>query len=161
MEIPYIVNLLFSKFLKGHKLSLYQLFVFFSMALTYHAKHKVITCACGKLITGRHTCDIKLSKIEVVVCEYSSCFSKSEQPCPICIVKEQEQRYEEQWDRDESGYCVCAECRDKTDYGLPKRCSCKAFIDTDGETKCKSCLNRWTEPYLDSGECGECGYDGD
>ena len=137
--------------------------LFFTMSLTYHAKHNVITCACGKLITGKHTCDIKLSKIEVVVCDYySSCSSsKSEQPCSICVVKEQEQKFEEQWDTDESGYCICAECKDKTDYGIPKHCSCRAFIGIDGEPKCKRCLNRWTEPWLDSGECGECGYEGE
>ena len=131
------------------------------MSLTYHAEYKVITCACGKLITGKHTCDIQVSKIEVVVCAYTSRFSKSQKACQICAVKEQEQKYEEQWDTDESGYCVCAECRIKTDYGLPKRCKCNAYIDTDGEAKCKRCKELWTEPYLEFGECDECGYEGD
>ena len=58
------------------------------MALTYHAEHKVITYVCGKLITGKHTCDIKVSKIEVVVCDYTSHFSKTQKPCQICVVKE-------------------------------------------------------------------------
>ena len=135
--------------------------IHFSMALTDHRKHNVISCVCGKLITGKHKYNISISKIEVVVCDYSSQFSKTEKVCPTCIVKEKEQRYEQQWDKDESGYCICAECGEKTDYGLPKRCSCKAFIDIDGEAKCKSCLKVWTEPYLDSGECSKCGYQGD
>ena len=137
--------------------------LFFTMALMYHTRHKVTSCVCGELITGKHTCDIQVSKIEVVTCDYdsSSSYSKSEQPCSICVVKEQEEKYEEQWDHDESGYTICAHCKDKTDYGFPKQCSCRAFISIDGEPKCKKCLNRWTEPWLDSGECGQCGYDGD
>ena len=131
------------------------------MALTYHFHHNVISCACGKLITGSHTCDTQVTKIEVVVCNYISRFSKTnEQPCEICLVKEQEQRYEEQWEHDDSGCPTCAECEDRCDYGLPKRCSCAAFIDIDGKSKCKKCKKLWTEPYLNFGECGECGYEG-
>ena len=44
------------------------------MALTYHFHHNVISCACGKLITGKHTCDIQVTK--VVVGDYDSGFSK-------------------------------------------------------------------------------------
>ena len=108
-----------------------------------------------------HEFHTRVSKIEVVVCDYTTRFSKTEEPCQICVVKEQEQRYDEQWDNDESGYCICAECGEKTDGGLPKRCNCIAFIDTDGEAKCQRCKELWTEPSLELGACGECGYDGD
>ena len=130
------------------------------MALTYHFQHNVISCACGELITGSHTCDTQVTKIEVVVCNYISSYSK-EQPCQICLVKEQEQKYEEQWDYDDSGCRVCAECDSICEYKLPKRCSCTAFIDTDGKPKCKKCKKLWTDLFLNSGECGDCGYQGD
>ena len=47
------------------------------------------------------------------------------------------------------------------EYKLPKRCSCTAFIDTDGKPKCKKCKKLWTDLFLNSGECGDCGYQGD
>ena len=130
------------------------------MALTYHFHHNVISCACGELITGSHTCDTQVTKIEVVVCNYISSYSK-EQPCQICLVKEQEQKYEEQWDYDDSGCSICVECDSICEYKLPKRCSCTAFIDTDGKPKCKKCKKLWTDLFLNSGECGDCGYQGD
>ena len=130
------------------------------MALTYHFHHNVISCACGELITGSHTCDTQVTKIEVVVCNYISSYSK-EQPCQICLVKEQEQKYEEQWDYDDSGCSICVECDSICEHKLPKRCSCTAFIDTDGKPKCKKCKKLWTDLFLNSGECGDCGYQGD
>ena len=130
------------------------------MALTYHFHHNVISCACGELITGSHTCDTQVTKIKVVVCNYISRYSK-EQPCQICLVKEQEQKYEEQWDYDDSGCSICVECDSICEYKLPKRCSCTAFIDTDGKPKCKKCKKLWTDLFLNSGECGDCGYQGD
>ena len=132
------------------------------MALTYHAHHNVITCVCDQLITGKHTCDVKLSKIEVVECRYDSRFaSETEQPCPTCIVKEGEEKYEEQWARDESDYTICSVCRLKTDYRLPKSCSCVAYIDYDGVTKCKKCHKQWADNQdVDYGDCVECGYEG-
>ena len=130
------------------------------MALTYHFHHNVISCACGELITGSHTCDTQVTKIKVVVCNYISRYSK-EQPCQICLVKEQEQKYEEQWDYDDSGCSICVECDSICEHKLPKRCSCTAFIDTDGKPKCKKCKKLWTDLFLNSGECGDCGYQGD
>ena len=112
--------------------------------MTYHSGHQVITCVCGELITGEHMCSVKVSKIEVVICEYSCRFwKKTEKVCEVCIVKEGENRYEDQWETDESGYCVCAKCGDKTDGCLPKVCACKAYIDSDGEAKCKGCKGLW------------------
>ena len=61
------------------------------MALTYHSEHGVITCVCGELITGKHTCDILISKIEVVVCDFYSRFMKeNDKVCKVCLVKEGE-----------------------------------------------------------------------
>ena len=132
------------------------------MALTYHSEYKAITCVCGELITGKHMCGVKVSKIEVVVCEYSCRFwKKTEKRCEICIVQEQEKRYEDHWETDESGYCVCTECGDKTEGCLPKICACKTYVDNDGSSKCKGCKGIWEESYLESEECKNCGYDGD
>ena len=132
-------------------------------ALTYHAHHNVITCVCGQLITGKHVCDVKLTKIEVEECHYYSDFaSKSEQPCSTCIVKEGEKKHEEQWFKDEDGYVLCAICGEKSDYGLPKRCTCTAYIDYNGVSKCKRCHNQWADNQdLDYGTCDKCGYEGE
>ena len=102
------------------------------MALTYHFQHGVITCVCGELITGKHTCDIPISKIEVVVCNFFSRFWKEIEVCAVCVVKKGEKRYDDQWEIDESEYCVCSECKLKCDGSLPKRCDCHSYIDTDG-----------------------------
>ena len=77
-----------------------------------HSQHGVITCVCGELITGKHTCDILISKIEVVVCDFNSRFMKeNDKVCRVCLVKEGEKRYEDQWETDESGYCIYSECK--------------------------------------------------
>ena len=128
-----------------------------SIVLTYHSEHGVITCVCGELITGKHTCD----KIEVVVCDFYSDFMKeNDKVCRVCLVKEGEKRYEDQWDTDESGYCICAECRLKCDGYLPKRCDCHCYIDTDGTPKCKSCNEIWVINCVYA-TCEDCGYHGD
>ena len=58
-----------------------------SIALTYHSEHGVITCVCGELITGKHTCDT----IEVAVCDFYSDFMKeNDKVCRVCLVKEGE-----------------------------------------------------------------------
>ena len=51
--------------------------------------------------------------------------------------------YKDQWKEDDSGYCICRECGDKTEGFLPKRCTCNTFIDRDGETKCEGCNEIW------------------
>ena len=132
------------------------------MALTYHVEHKVITCVCGKLITGEHTCVIQISKIKVVVCGYTPprC-GRSGNGCGFCVDKEVERIYEDQWERDRCGNCRCAICGCASDASLPKICECTAFIDYDGKTKCKGCRKIWVKDDLYSGECGKCGYDGD
>ena len=128
-----------------------------SIALTYHSEHGVITCVCGELITGKHTCD----KIEVAVCDFYSAFMKeNDKGCRVCLVKEGKKRYEDQWDTDESGYCICAECGLKCDGYLPKRCDCHCYIDTDGTPKCKSCNEIWVINCVYA-TCEDCGYHGD
>ena len=131
------------------------------MALIYHSQHGVITCVCGELITGKHTCDILISKIEVVVCDFYSRFMKeNDKVCRVCLVKEGEKRYEDQWETDESGYCICAEYKLKCDGCLPKRCDCHSYIDTDGTPKCKGCNEIWVINCVYA-TCEDCGYHGD
>ena len=70
--------------------------------LTYHRYHGGLVCACSAIIQGKHCCDIKPAiKIEIQECEHPS--SKN---CSICLEKE-ELEYEEQWEKDESGYSCC------------------------------------------------------
>ena len=69
-------------------------------------------------------------------------------------------KYKDQWKVDDSGYCVCAECWDKTNGDLLKKCSCNAFIDIDGEVKCKSCKNVWNcNLDLIYDACEKCGIE--
>ena len=128
------------------------------MALIYHANHQVVSCVCGILISGEHDCEIPLSQVKVEVCYWFS--GRSGKPCKICVDQEKLEKYKNQWTKDESGYCVCRECGDKTDGDLPKRCSCNTFVDRDGETKCKNCKEIWN-PNLDLefDACEKCGYE--
>ena len=77
--------------------------------------------------------------------------------CRVCLVKEGEKRYEDQWETDESGYCICSECKLKCDGSLPKRCDCHSYIDTDGTPKCKGCKEIGTKNDVYS-DCEDCGY---
>ena len=60
------------------------------MVYIHHSIDGAVSCVCGELISGKHTCKIPVSKIEVVVCHWYS--GQSEQHCQICVVKEQEER---------------------------------------------------------------------
>ena len=129
--------------------------------LTYHTKHKILTCMCGIVIEGKHSCEVEVSKIQIVECDFVRSRDKNND-CQICIVKENERKFEDQWREDEDGYCYCSFCGDKSYWGLPKQCCCKAYVDNDGLEKCKSCHGTWTEVYLDMGDCDKCsGYHGD
>ena len=117
------------------------------MVLTYHSEHGVITCVCGELITGKHTCDT----IEVAVCDFYSDFMKeNDKVCRVCLVKEGEKRYEDQWETDESGYYICSEWKSSEKVRL-------SYIDTDGTPKCKGCMEIWTKNDVYS-DCEDCGY---
>ena len=130
------------------------------MALTYHEKHSCVSCVCGKLITGKHTCSIPVTKIEIVVCFWYS--GKSGKRCEICFGKEQEKKYEDQWWEDESGYTICRHCGVKTRARLPKYCCCPAFIDGDGIPKCKRCKEEWNDSEdMNVGICRICKYQGE
>ena len=129
------------------------------MALTYHEKHSCVSCVCGELITGKHTCSIPVTKIEIVVCFWYS--GKSGKRCEICFGKEQEKKYEDQWWEDESGYTICRYCGVKTHAQLPKYCCCPAFIDEDGIPKCKRCKEEWNDSDMDVGSCQACKYEGE
>ena len=129
------------------------------MALTYHEKHSCVSCVCGELITGKHTCSIPVTKIEIVVCFWYS--EKEGKKCEICFGKEQEKKYKDQWWEDESGYTICRHCGVKTRAYLPKYCCCPAFIDEDGIPKCKRCKEEWNDSYLNEGSCDTCKYEGE
>ena len=120
--------------------------------LTYHRYHGGLVCACGTIIQGNHCCNIKpATKIEIQECKHPS--SKN---CPICLEKEKEHEYGEQWRKDESGYSCCVFCGEKSYEELPKLCNCAAYVDTDGVQKCKACHEPWTEQYMET-ECSFCG----
>ena len=129
---------------------------------TYHKNHNVVSCVCGELINGKHDCKVegdKVMQIRVKECFYeSSRKDADEDACEICLDKEAEKAYEDQWDTDD-GYCICSTCGDKCDGDLPKECSCDAYIDRNGEERCKSCDELWLSPYLDYGSCKFCGSD--
>jgi hypothetical protein len=71
----------------------------------------------------------------------------------ICRKKENEQKCEQTM---KDGYCRCSFCGAKCDDELPKRCNCVAYIDNDGEAKCKSCHKLWTESDIEMGICNSC-----
>ena len=127
------------------------------MALIYHDKHQVVSCVCGILISGEHDCKITLSRVKVEVCYWFS--GRSGEPCKICIVQEKLEKYRYQWTEDDSGYCICRECGDKTEAFLPKECGCSAFVDKDGETKCKNCKEVWNCNLELTYACEKCGYE--
>ena len=130
------------------------------MALTYHKKYSCVSCVCGELITGKHTCSIPVKKIEIVVC--FGTLEKSGKRCGICFGKEQEEIYEDQWWEDESGYTICRYCGVKTHAQLPKYCCCPAFIDEDGIPKCKRCKEEWNDSEdMNVGSCRIFKYEGE
>ena len=119
---------------------------------TYHRDSKTVSCVCGKEITGRHTCsDI----LKVKEC------TNNNKDCTICREKEEKRLFEDQWMGDEDGYNRCTTCRDKCDYGLPKYCSCHAYVDRDGIEKCKSCDHPWGDLDTEMDDCINCGYQGE
>ena len=93
---------------------------------------------CGIVIEGKHSCEVEVSKIQIVECDFVRSRDKNND-CQICIVKENERKFEDQWREDEDGYCYCSFCGDKSYWGLPKQCCCKAYVGNDGLEKCKSC----------------------
>ena len=124
------------------------------MTMIYHNKSNVITCVCGTLITGAHTCKISVKSIKIKVCD------NSDKKCFVCWNENQKQKYKDQWKTDVAGYCVCAVCGVKTDGFLPKVCSCHAYIDADGWDKCKNCNIIWEELDFDD-QCSSCEYMGE
>lgn len=126
------------------------------VVLTYHKNHNVVTCACGVVVQGEHLCDIKAStKIQIKECNYKTSHDNNEECCWVCLKKENDQEYENQWTEDEDGYCCCNFCGDKCDEELPKCCSCNAYVDFDGQKKCKSCHELWNELYMET-NCSIC-----
>ena len=127
-----------------------------TIVLTYHKNHNVVTCVCGVVVQGEHLCDIKAStKIQIKECNYQSSYSGNKECCLICLKMEKKQEYENQWNEDEDGYSYCNFCGVKCDGELPKYCSCHAYVDLDGEKKCKSCHELWEELDMDE-ECTIC-----
>ena len=84
---------------------------------------------------------------------------RSGKPCKIYVAQEKLEEYKNQWKEDDSGYCVCRECGIKTEAFLPKECACNAFVDRDGETKCKNCKEIWSCNLDLTYACEKCGYE--
>ena len=131
------------------------------LVLTYHWECKRVTCVCGEVIEGSHTCSItKSGRARVVfrVCDYAGWRDKDKRgdECQVCIKEENFQKYLDSSYKDQDGYEYCSFCHDATHC-----CSCRAFIDIDGKEKCKKCNELWTGSDVQSGECDACGYEGD
>ena len=118
--------------------------------LTYHQASKMITCACGELIEGHHTCLIKPGQMMMIfqTCGYKTWKAKKGDECEVCMKKENFQKYLDSSYTDQDGYEYCSFCREHAHC-----CSCDAFVDMDGKKKCKKCKELWPGPDVDSGLC--------
>ena len=125
------------------------------MALVYHEKYNIFTCVCEEVINAEHTCKIKVSNIEVVVCTYVR-GKNTDKFCSICDSREKQTAFADQWEWYAPYRYMCVYCDSDTDGGLPKECCCTAFIDEDGEKKCKTCKTLWTQGTDMEEECIEC-----
>ena len=73
-----------------------------------------------------------------------------------CIDADNYQKYLDSFYEDRDGYQRCNFCEYPT-----SNCSCVAFVDKDGEEKCKKCKEIWTYSALDIGKCDYCSYKGE
>ena len=136
-----------------------------NLVLTYHEACKKVTCICGVIIQGCHKCSIPdgqgtVSGIVFRVCQWERRRAKGhpnqkEQECQVCLKDNNFQKYLDSTYRDQDGYEFCSFCHNHSHV-----CSCIAYVDRDGEEKCKRCDKVWTGYYLDDGECDVCGYEG-
>ena len=134
------------------------------LVLTYHRGCKRVTCVCGVVIEGCHTCSImsymlksgQAVRVIFRVCDYTGCKDKRGDECQVCIKEENFQKYLDSSYKDRDGYEYCSSCDEHIHC-----CSCVAFIDRDGKEKCKKCKKLWTGSDVQSGECDGCGYEGD
>ena len=107
-----------------------------NLVLTYHREWKRVTCVCGVVIEGCHTCSItKFGRARVVfrVCDYARWKDKRGDECQVCFKEENFQKYLDSSYKDQDGYEYCSFCHDAIHC-----CSCRAFIDIDGKEKCKN-----------------------
>ena len=134
------------------------------LILIYHRGCKKVTCVCGMVIEGPHTCSIMLDmfksgqavRVIFQVCDYTGCKDERGNECQVCIKEENFQKYLDSSYKDRDGYEYCSFCDEHIHC-----CSCAAFIDRDGQEKCKRCKKLWTSCDVQSGECDGCGYEGD
>jgi hypothetical protein len=128
-----------------------------TVVLTFHQDYNIVTCVCGVVIQGEHSCNNEMTRIQVKVCH-----NLRSEECQICLKKEKEQKFEDQWRTDEDGYSCCSYCGYKCYGELPKICPCSAYVDKDGVEKCKSCNETWENLIdIEMGECDTCGYMGE
>ena len=134
------------------------------LILIYHKGCKKVTCVCGMVIEGPHTCSImsdmfksgQAVRVIFQVCDYTGCKDERGNECQVCIKEENFQKYLDSSYKDRDGYEYCSFCDEHIHC-----CSCVAFIDRDGKEKCKKCKKLWTGSDVQSGECDGCGYEGD
>lgn len=110
------------------------------ITLTYHEKHKLIKCLCGKTLNEKHgICNSSGKSIEVKTCP------RIPHGCDICEKKNRKRKFWKQWHIDRDGYMVCLYCQQKLTGAsqepghLPKECECEFFVDHDGKKKCNDC----------------------
>ena len=134
------------------------------LVLIYHSGCKRVTCVCGVVIEGCHTCSImsdmlksgQAVRVIFRVCDYTGSKDERGDECQVCIKEENFQKYLDSSYKDRDGYEYCSFCDEHIHC-----CSCVAFIDRDGKEKCKKCKKLWTGSDVQSGECDGCGYEGD
>ena len=137
-----------------------------NLVLTYHEACKKVTCICGVMIQGCHSCSIAesgqgmVSGIVFRVCRWerrkrAKGQSDQEEECQVCLKEENFQKYLDSTYNDRDGYEYCSFCNEHSHC-----CSCVAFINRDGEEKCKRCNAIWDGLDLESGKCDACGYEG-
>ena len=79
--------------------------------LTYHKECKMITCVCGVLIEGCHTCSITKSgqtRVIFQTCGYENWKPKKGDECEVCMKKENFQKYLDSSYTDQDGYEYCS-----------------------------------------------------
>ena len=98
----------------------------------------MVTCVCGELIERDHICLITKSgqttRLIFKDCGYKSWKPKKGDECEVCIKEESYQKYLDSSYADQDGYKYCSFCDNHIHC-----CSCIAFVDTDGQNKCKNC----------------------
>ena len=127
--------------------------------MQYHKMGGRVTCVCGTLIDGGHSCRFSSGEgcggLDVVGCGFDV---ETEKGCMVCLKKTHYDRHlaATYYDRNARTYC-CGTCR----KGLVV-CTCSGFVAEDGHVRCKNCRALWDDSRdTEKGECLFCSFDGE